>query len=132
MTDAELEERRTYTWLGKTHEIAAAHMSDIEVAGEVRMLMRDQLDHEAVCCTARDRIVCLHEEKQALISAIRSLREEKAARDRVVEAARAKLAAEDKVNANIAYGEQDVADARAHGDADKEFRAALAALEEQS
>ena len=33
-----------------------AHLSDAVVAGRVRMLMRNDLDHEAVCCMARDRI----------------------------------------------------------------------------
>lgn len=33
-----------------------AHLSDKEVGLRVRMLMRDDLDHEAVCCMARDRI----------------------------------------------------------------------------
>ena len=33
-----------------------AHLSDAEVASKVRMLMRGDLDHEAVCAMARDRI----------------------------------------------------------------------------
>lgn len=47
---------------GDRREISAPHLSDEEVAGRVRMLMRDQLDHEAVCTLGRDRIMCLTEE----------------------------------------------------------------------
>ena len=35
------------------------HFTDFEVAGMVRMLMRKQLNHEAVCVLARDRIALL-------------------------------------------------------------------------
>lgn len=35
------------------------HMSDEWVADRVRMLMRSDLDHEAMCCAARDRIMRL-------------------------------------------------------------------------
>lgn len=38
---------------------AGPHWSDEQVASKVRMLMRDDLDHEAVCVMARDRIVYL-------------------------------------------------------------------------
>ena len=34
-------------------------LSDMEVASAVRMLMRDDLDHEMVCVTARNRIILL-------------------------------------------------------------------------
>lgn len=44
---------------GHTRAIAGEHLSDMEVAGRVRMLMRADLDHEAVCTLARDRIVYL-------------------------------------------------------------------------
>ena len=36
-----------------------AHLSDLEVAGMDRMLMRHDLEHEAVCCGSRDRIMYL-------------------------------------------------------------------------
>lgn len=36
-----------------------AHLSDEWVANEVRMLMRDDLYHEAICMAARDRIMRL-------------------------------------------------------------------------
>lgn len=61
-----VEEVRTYTWNGSTHEISAPDLSDFEVAGRVRMLMRDQLNHEHVCTMARDRIMCLTAEAAAL------------------------------------------------------------------
>lgn len=57
---------RTYTWNGQTHPIGKPHLTDVEMAGEVRMLMRDQLNHEAICTAARDRIMCLVAEKEAL------------------------------------------------------------------
>lgn len=43
-----------WTYQGQYTE--GAHLSDAVVAGRVRMLMRTDLDHEAVCCMARDRI----------------------------------------------------------------------------
>ena len=58
---------RTYSWNGNTAlPISAPHLSDEEVAREVRMLMRDQLNHESVVTIARDRIMCLTEEKESL------------------------------------------------------------------
>ena len=50
------------------------HLSDAEVASKVRMLMRSDLDHEAVCVTARDRILVL---SRALASARADLEEAK-------------------------------------------------------
>lgn len=55
------QEPRTYTWNESTHRIQSPHLSDIEVAATVRMLMRNQLDHESVCTLGRDRIVHLSE-----------------------------------------------------------------------
>lgn len=37
-------------------------LSHMEVAGRVRMLMRNELNHEATCCAARDRIFLLLDE----------------------------------------------------------------------
>lgn len=55
------------------------HLSDLEVAGKVRMLMRNDLDHEAVCVGARDRIIYLSQEverfKDALFRARKLLME---------------------------------------------------------
>ncbi len=42
------------------------HLSDIEVAHKVRMLYRTDLDHEAVCVAARDRIMFLSQEVERL------------------------------------------------------------------
>lgn len=42
---------------GHARRIDGSDLSDMEVAGRVRMLMRGQLDHESVCTLARDRIV---------------------------------------------------------------------------
>lgn len=64
---------REYTWNGTTHPIGKPHLTDEEMAGEVRMLMRDQLDHEAICTAARDRIMCLVAEKKALQEALESV-----------------------------------------------------------
>lgn len=44
---------------GAVHLIQGADLSDMEVAGRVRMLMRTDLGHEGVCTLARDRIVYL-------------------------------------------------------------------------
>ena len=58
---------RTYDWNGHTGlEMSYSHRSDKEVATRVRMLLRDDLDHEAVCTMARDRIMALVKEKAAL------------------------------------------------------------------
>ena len=44
---------------GHIRQIQGADISDMEVAGRVRMLDRMQLDHESVCTLGRDRIVFL-------------------------------------------------------------------------
>lgn len=46
--------------------MCGAHLTDEEVANKVRMLMRGDLDHEAVCTMARDRIMALSQELQEL------------------------------------------------------------------
>jgi hypothetical protein len=50
--------------------IGWAHLPDVQISSAVRMLMRDDLDHEAVVCAARDRICALHVEKAALASEV--------------------------------------------------------------
>jgi hypothetical protein len=45
--------------------------TDIQIASRVRMLMRDEMDHEAVVCAARDRICALWVEREALRAAMR-------------------------------------------------------------
>jgi hypothetical protein len=57
---------RTYTWNGHTHQIAYPQFSDETMAGVVRMLMRGDLNHESIVCAARDRIMCLVAENDAL------------------------------------------------------------------
>lgn len=57
---------RTYDWNGWTHEISGPELSDREVARRVRMLTRSDLDHEFVCCLARDRIMALVKENEEL------------------------------------------------------------------
>lgn len=37
-------------------------MTDLQMANKVRMLMRNTLEHEAVCCGARDRIMLLSQQ----------------------------------------------------------------------
>lgn len=48
--------------MGHKREAAYPWLSDVEIAGEVRMLMRNDIAHEAVVCAARDRILHLSEE----------------------------------------------------------------------
>lgn len=49
---------------GRAFEIQSPDLSDFEVAGRVRMLMRSDWDHEAICTLARDRIVYLADQLQ--------------------------------------------------------------------
>lgn len=90
LTDAEREIAarnfgRTYDWLHKDMPISAPHLTDEEVARRVRMLMRDTLTHEAICCMARDRIMCLLKEKEQLARA--ALRVSKACERAIEQAA---------------------------------------------
>lgn len=65
MTSESLVERRTltYDWNGHTDlPVSGAHLSDLEVAARVRMLMRTDLTHESTCELARDRIMGLSKE----------------------------------------------------------------------
>lgn len=65
---------RTYDWNGHADKpIGFPDWSDKRMAGEVRMLMRDQLNHEAIVTAARDRIMCLTKEKAALEARILEL-----------------------------------------------------------
>jgi hypothetical protein len=43
-----------------------ADLSDLQMASKVRMLMRGDLEHEAVCCGARDRIMYLSQQVKRL------------------------------------------------------------------
>lgn len=53
--------------------IAGAHITDEQVAHRVRILMRDDLSHEAVLVMARDRILNLAAQKAILRAAIQSV-----------------------------------------------------------
>ena len=46
--------------------MTAGNKTDIEVAGMVRMLMRDDLNHEFVCLAGRDRIMYLSQQLETL------------------------------------------------------------------
>lgn len=52
-----------------------ADESDIQVASRVRMLFRDQLDHEAVCTGARDRIMYLSQQVERLTTEVTALKD---------------------------------------------------------
>lgn len=53
--------------------VGYAHLPDVQIASAVRMLMRDNLDHESVVCAARDRICALHVEKSEMLAALKAL-----------------------------------------------------------
>jgi hypothetical protein len=52
--------------------MALGHLSDIEMAGKVRMLYRTDLDHEAICVGSRDRIMYLSQEVERLTALCQS------------------------------------------------------------
>jgi hypothetical protein len=52
--------------LARQNRAAGGDLSDADIANRVRMLMRDQLDHEAVCTMARNRIARLSYENACL------------------------------------------------------------------
>jgi hypothetical protein len=61
----------TYDWNGNADmEVCGAQFSDVEIASKVRMLMRTDLNHEAVCVMARDRIMGLSKEVARLSNAL--------------------------------------------------------------
>lgn len=51
---------------GHTREAAYPWISDTEIAGMVRMLLRSDIGHEAIVCAARDRIMHLSQENERL------------------------------------------------------------------
>lgn len=66
---------RTYDWNGNTNlPISGPQYSDNEIAGMVRMLSRNDMDHEAILCAARDRIMALVKEKQTLADEAKKLK----------------------------------------------------------
>lgn len=68
------QERRTFIGpYGDRREISGPQFTDKQVADRVRMLFRDQLDHEMVCTLARDRIMHLSEKVQVQAAEIKRL-----------------------------------------------------------
>lgn len=64
----------TYDWNGHIDmPIARPDLTDLEVAGMVRMLMRNQLNHEFICTLARDRIMGLSKEVDRLRGVLNTL-----------------------------------------------------------
>jgi hypothetical protein len=59
-----------YDWLHKNIPVMGADLSDLEVASQVRMLMRHDLNHEVVCTLARDRIMGLSKRVDELQKAL--------------------------------------------------------------
>lgn len=59
--------------------MAGEQFTDVHVASMVRMLMRDQLDHEAICIMARDRIMALAQERDRLRAELAEVTERAAA-----------------------------------------------------
>ena len=57
---------RTFKHFGATHRISRENLTDVQVATLVRMLGRSDIDHELTCTVARDRILCLTQEKKRL------------------------------------------------------------------
>lgn len=80
MSTAEPTEDSRIIVNGHVHGVQEHWISNAEVAGTVRMLMRNQLDHERVCTLARDRILFLDQElrtTQALLAEARDVMERK-------------------------------------------------------
>ena len=67
---------RTFEHNGQTRDLSLPHLTDEEMANSVRMLMRRDLDHEMICCGARDRIKCLMYEKAQLLELVRHISED--------------------------------------------------------
>jgi hypothetical protein len=64
---------KPFEFLGNNREADMPWLSDEEVAGLVRMLMRDQFNHEQICCVARDRILHLTQDRARLLTALQDL-----------------------------------------------------------
>lgn len=63
MTFKHWTDAKPHTWDARRD---GQHLTDAQVADRVRMLMRDDWDHEAVCTLARDRIATLAREHDRL------------------------------------------------------------------
>jgi len=57
----------------KKEDMTYGKLSDLEMASKVRMLFRDTLEHEAVCCGARDRIMYLSQQVDRLENEVSEL-----------------------------------------------------------
>lgn len=85
---------RVFDWLhNKNRTIGMPHLTDEQMASRVRMLMRSDLDHESVCTSARDRIMCLVKEKSQLAERVKTLEAIIATRDAMIEALKEDLIA---------------------------------------
>jgi hypothetical protein len=62
-----------FTHLGHDREADMPWLTHEEAAGMVRMLLRNDLDHESVCCMARDRILHLAQENERLKAELSAL-----------------------------------------------------------
>lgn len=60
-----------------TADLCFGHLSHIEMASKVRMLMRGDIEHEPICVGARDRIVWLAQREHDLLAEVRRLRAER-------------------------------------------------------
>lgn len=63
-------EHRTYDHLHNNIKIGYPDYTDEDIAHMTRMLMRDDWNHESICVTARDRILCLLKEKEELLETL--------------------------------------------------------------
>jgi hypothetical protein len=66
---------RQYTHNGHTRRVIRPDLTDEEVAASVGKLMRGEIDHDGVCCMARDRILCLTQENAKLQDQIKLLQD---------------------------------------------------------
>lgn len=91
MSATEPTEASRITVNGHEQGVQEHWISNAEVAGTVRMLFRDQLDHERVCTLGRDRILFLDQELRRALAALADLSAE---RDAWAEALRVAATAE--------------------------------------
>ena len=78
LSDKEIEPHwtdRFAEYAARGHESGAEH-TDEQIAGAVRMLMRDDLSHEAICVMGRDRIARLSRRVAHLEAHISDLKEQ--------------------------------------------------------
>ncbi|CAB4167967.1 hypothetical protein UFOVP860_72 [uncultured Caudovirales phage] len=88
MSTAEPTEASRITVNGHEQGVQEHWISNADVAGAVRMLMRDQFDHERVCTLGRDRIVFLDQELRRALAALADLSAERDAMADVLARAR--------------------------------------------